>query len=77
MIKDLKGLENRNNLRYLASIVSIYALTILVMSPDIVTKLLSETGYVILKSSMEMDAEEMKKSLYYERDILVIFKLKM
>ena len=44
------------------------------MSPDIVRKIITEAGYEIVKSNLEMSEEEKKASLYYERDILVIFK---
>jgi hypothetical protein len=39
------------------------------MSPDIVSKIVSEAGFKIEKSSLEMDGS---KSLYYRRDILLI-----
>lgn len=44
------------------------------MSPDIVKKITTEAGYEIIKHSIEIEKKE--GNLYYERDILIVMKLK-
>lgn len=44
---------------------------LVVMSPDIVRKIVSEAGYEIVKSNL---GQKPQGNLYYERDILVMIR---
>lgn len=48
--------------------------TTVVMSPDIVNKVVDEAGYRIVKSNMDMDPRDREKNLYYSRDILFLMQ---
>lgn len=42
------------------------------MSPDIVNKIVTEAGYKVIKSSLDMDSDTINGNLYYERDIVLL-----
>ena len=44
------------------------------MSPDIVTKIVKESGFEMIKTNFEFTEEKRGESLYFERDILFILK---
>ncbi len=44
------------------------------MSPDIVYKLVAESGFTVVKSSLDLDESVRKENMYFSRDILLVIK---
>lgn len=72
---DSRGKKSLKSLVFIVRFIFKMLIMPIVMSPDIVKKIVNESGFEIVKSNMDNSDFSKVENLYYQRDILMVLKL--